>query len=625
MEKKLVQNIRLICAEMVQKANSGHPGAPMGLALFMHILYTEYLIIDPDNPKNPDRDIIVLSNGHACAIQYVMNYFVGYLEINDLKNFRKLNSKTPGHPEKNDFGIEITTGPLGQGVAASVGFAISASNSFNSQTSHIYCVFGDGCYQEGIAQEAFSLCSSLQLKNITFIYDFNGITIDGPTSLSMNEDVEKRFICLGFTVIKVDGDNPDSIREALSIKCESTKLILLTTIIGKDSIFEGDCKAHGSPLGIEGIKKLRKKYNLENDEFIIIDDLKDCYENAKTRMKLSIEKRKTAKNSTFNNIFSYENIYVSKEDSTRKHFNDALNSLKSNKPVITGSADLKPCVLTDIKETNNQKYIDSKYIHFGIREHAMCAVMNGLAAHGNYIPICGTFLNFISYGLPSVRLACLDNLKTIYVLTHDSILLGQDGPTHQPIEVLVTLRAIPNLVVLRPCDGSETWDALLFAMKENGPVAIILTRQVVPEIIYKHNIMPNMIEKGAYYICKVKSANIVILATGSEVSLALNVLEYVKTKGLKCSIVSFISFELFERQPETYKQDIIDKSAFIVSIEALSTFWWSKYSDLQIGLDEFGRSGPGEDVYQYLGFTQKNIGDKILNAFYKFNRNMRQC
>ncbi|KAI5170052.1 transketolase [Pancytospora epiphaga] len=651
---KEIENLRMLCAEIVERAGSGHPGAAMGLSHFMHILYTEFILLDPDNSRNPCRDILIMSNGHACVIQYIMNYFLGYLTLDDLKGYRRLNSRTPGHPERNTYGIEISTGPLGQGVAASVGFAISSelisrigldriNKSINNNTnegmnktldtiltnnidnkSHIYCIFGDGCYQEGISQEAFSFCSKQGLNNITFIYDYNKSTIDGSTDLSMNEDVVARFKAFNFDVFDVNGYDTEGIRKALKTKSDKPKVIILRTDIGKDTTLEGSCETHGKALGNEVIRKLKELYGGPKEEFFITEELKESYSKAKERMKREIKKR----NRNIEEItdapvrISYEKAYQSEKGATRKHFSNALNNLKTSQLILSGCADLTGSVLSKIESAvdfSQEKGVNA-YLRFGIREHAMCGVMNGIAGHGFFVPISGTFLNFITYGYPSVRLAAMDNLKVVYVLSHDSIQLGGDGPTHQPVEVLAAMRATPNLVVLRPCDGRETRAALVLALREPGPVALILSRQEVEEIeetavngedlLYEEGVA-----KGAYYLIEEKNHEIIILATGAEVSLAYEVRKCMKDR--RVSIVSFISFELFERQEKEYKKRILDEGAVKVSIEALSTFGWSKYSDLQIGLDRFGMSGPGSEVYKELEFTGEEISARISDFIRK--------
>lgn len=611
---KEVQNIRILCAEVVERAGSGHPGAPLGLSHFMHLLYTEYLVLDPGNPGNPCRDIIVLSNGHACTIQYVMNHLVGFLSLGDLKSYRMLNSNTPGHPEKNKLGIEISTGPLGQGVASSVGFSISSSLS---GSNHVYCVFGDGCYQEGISQEAFSLCSKLALRNITFIYDSNNTTIDGPTDLSMCENVSERFRSLDFTVLEADGCDSAQIRRALDHRSPRPKVVILRTRIGMDTDLEGSCKSHGAPLGRENVERLKKRYGFPEEEFYVSEELKETYSRARARMLDVVSKRAGRAPPDCAPVISFAEPYRPEKAATRTHLANALNGLRTSQRILTGCADLTPSVLSRITDavdfhgSADFREGQSVYLRFGIREHAMCGVMNGIAAHGLFVPICGTFLNFITYGYPSVRIAALDSLKVVYILTHDSIQLGGDGPTHQPIEVLATMRATPNLVVLRPCDGREVRGALVVALRERGPAALILSRQPVSEAEYAAADCTDGVERGAYFLASEKNHDIILLATGSEVELAFKVKKHMRDR--RISIVSFISFELFERQSEAYKREILDERAVKVSIEALATFGWAKYADLSIGLDQFGRSAPGKDVYEYFGFTPERVAERIAD------------
>lgn len=638
---KSIKNIKTICADMVQAANSGHPGAPLGLSQFIHILYTEYINLNPDDPTWPERDIFILSNGHACAIQYLMNHLLGFIGLDDIKSFRSLyiklnnvetrtiNDVTPGHPEKNNKGIEISTGPLGQGVAASVGFAISSKMA--GCRNKVYCVFGDGCYQEGISQEAFSTCSSLGLDNITFIYDFNRTTIDGSTELSMGESVVGRFKSLNFDVIEIE-DEIAQIREALDRKTSRTKVIILKTVIGKDSELEGSCKSHGSPLGAENVRKLKIKLGIPDEMFFVSQELLEEYKKAKNRMrKAVVDRNKTPsdqnatpsdQNSAGKSIEAYfDKEYTPEDLPTRSHFANAMNEVITNVKFLSGCADLTPSInsrlenSTDLKTALKSEIKDPVYIRYGIREHSMFAIMNGISSHGRYMPIGATFLNFASYGLGAIRLACLDRLRMIYVLTHDSIGLGEDGPTHQPIEVLATLRALPNLTTFRPSNGLETRASLIMAIKNTrGPSAIILSRQKLREDYLQNtphsldcNNHPSM--KGAYFIYKSDNPEITLLATGSEVRLAVEAMKLLPE--FRISVVSVLSFEIFEEQTAEYKDEILIPGSVKISIEAMSTFGWSRYSDHQIGIDRFGRSGKGEEVFEYFGFTGKQIAEQI--------------
>lgn len=611
-----INNIRTLAVDMVEKAKSGHPGAPLGLSPFIHTLYKHYLRINPDDDNDPTRDIFILSNGHACAIQYVMNYLVGYLTLDDLKQFRQLNGLTPGHPERKSKGIESTTGPLGQGVSNSVGYAISLLKL--NLDSHVYCIFGDGCYMEGISQESFSIASCLNLSNITFVYDFNKITIDGSTSLSMDEDVEMRFKSLNFTVLVVDGEDINGIRRALDEKSDRPKVIILHTLIGRDSVLEGSNKAHGSPIGEEGVKKLKEKYGFPLEEFYVSDDLlREWNEIKEEKRKLFLKDKKNEvhciniEDKGRENIFEDTEIDKSKL-ATRKLFSIALNTLKTRKNILCGSADLVGSCLNRFDNSTdfNKNNRDGNFINFGIREHAMCGIMNGISSHGFFLPIFSTFLNFISYGFPSVRLAALDNLNNVYVLTHDSICLGEDGPTHQPIEVLSTLRATPNLIVIRPCDIKECRGALRVCLQVEGPKAVILSRQKVPYIDQSDELE---CMKGAYYLIKKDNPDFLLFGTGSEIELCINISK--KWTDKKISVVSFFSWELFEMQSEDYKKSILLEDVPKISIEALSTFGWQKYSDYQIGVDRFGWSGKCNEVYEDAGFTTEKVIEKIKKVF----------
>ncbi|KAH9411321.1 transketolase [Ordospora pajunii] len=622
-----VNNIRCLCADMVQKANSGHPGAPLGLAPLAYVLYTEILSFDPDDDGWIGRDIFILSNGHACALQYVMNYLIGRLTIDDLRSFRQLGSRTPGHPERGLPGIECTTGPLGQGLANAVGYAISLKklSSHTGNKPKVYCVFGDGCYQEGIGQESFSLAASLRLDNLVLIYDFNGVTIDGPTSLSMNESVSKRFESLGFVVEVVSGEDTDGIKRALKdVGHDMPKVILLETVIGYGSEMEGDCKVHGSPLGIEGVAKLKERLGMPPADFFVSSPLLDRFhELIKKKRAEVIEWSNTSEvvgklcdrvMAVSNEQSMYRSVYVRSgaHKATRKHFSEALHDLKENAHLVGGSADLQSSVLTRIGSSDfSQTNRAGNYINFGVREHSMCGVMNGISSHGYFLPYSGTFLNFISYGFPAVRLACMGKLNLFYVLTHDSIGLGEDGPTHQPIEVLATLRATPGLITMRPCDGIECRASLKICLTRPGPKAVVLSRQNVPEIA---DTSFEKAELGAYFLVETDKPDLILLSTGSEVSICYEVMKMLSH--IRISIVSFFSWELFEQQSNDYKRYIL-KDVPRISIEAMSTFGWAKYADMQIGLDCYGTSGEYTSVYKHFGLDCKAICKTIVEFLNK--------
>jgi transketolase len=616
-----IDNIRILCADMVQKANSGHPGAPLSLAPLAYLLFTEYLKFDPDDPEWANRDIFILSNGHACALQYAMGYLKGHMTMDDLKGFRQVGSRTPGHPEKKGPGIECTTGPLGQGVSNAVGYAISLKKlGMKELTNKVYCIFGDGCYEEGIGQEAFSIAACLRLDNIIFFYDSNRITIDGPTSLSMNEDAEMRFRSLGYQVDVVEGgEDLDAIRRALDVESRGPRVIILKTVIGYGSIVEGKAKAHGSPLGEEGVKKLRERFNMPQEPFCLLPSLLEKFEEVKKRMR-ALRKEWDGNNGNLERFVRGRDKFLKGESlfkseykrcegpkATRKHFNEALNDLKETRFLIGGAADLATSVLTKIEDIEDftAQNPTGGAINYGTREHAMCGIMNGIASHGYFVPFGGTFLNFITYGFPSVRLGCMERLNLFYILSHDSIGLGEDGPTHQPIETLLTLRATPNIVTMRPCDGVESRAALKLCIRRRGPKAVVTSRQKLAPI-------PDTSEekamRGAYFLIDTPEPDVILLSTGSEVQLCYELVKALPD--IRISVVSFFSWELFEEQDAEYRASIL-KDVPRISIEALGVYGWHKYSDMQIGMTTFGMSGPCSEVYKYFDLVPDKIGPRI--------------
>ncbi|XP_029166595.1 transketolase 1-like [Nylanderia fulva] len=636
---EVINNIRIICVEMVERARSGHPGTPLGLAPFVFKLFSDHLRFDPDDPSWIDRDVFILSNGHACALQYVMYHLIGYdISMDDLKSFRRVGSKTPGHPEREITpGIEVTTGPLGQGVANAVGVAIAQqklrchNNGDPLFSGKVYCIFGDGCYQEGISEEAFSIASHYNLNNLVFIYDSNKTTIDGPTSLSMTSDPVQRFKALNFEIVHVVDGNEDikSMGEALSRNSDRPMVIILETSIGRGSKLEGDSKAHGEPLGKENVDDLKRKFGLMDGEFHIRECVYKHFKEIKEKNRKvrgewnKLKSKYLSQNGKKCNLMDIKDIFEpekinleityqpsNESIATRKHFSNALNEFAPHlKNLFGGAADLTKNVLTKwsgcVEFTRDDR--SGSYIRYGIREHGMFGIMNGISSLGVHLPYGGTFLNFVTYGFPSVRLAALSSLRAIYVLTHDSIGLGEDGPTHQPIETLALLRATPNLVVFRPFDGLETRFSLRYAIERRGPTAIVLSRQNVSEI--SHSSLEKM-SKGAYYLIEHKDPELIILSTGSEVPLSREVVELLHPR--RVSLVSFLSFELFEDQPLEYKNYVLPKDVPKVSIEALSTFGWHKYSDFQIGVDKFGMSGNYKEVFEYFEFTPNKLKERIL-------------
>ena len=638
--KELANCIRFLSIDAVQKANSGHPGMPMGMADVVTVLFKDFLKFNPKNPNWVNRDRFVLSAGHGSMLLYSLLYLTGYksVSLKDIKKFRQLNSICAGHPEYHpNSGIETTTGPLGQGISNAVGFAISEEilrkklgrNKINHKT---YVLAGDGCLMEGISHEALSLAGHLNLKNIILLFDNNSISIDGPTSLAVSDNHHKRFKSYGWDFIKIDGHNYNDIYKALKRAQKSKKPVAISckTTIGYGSPNKGGkSSSHGSPLGEEEIKLVRKKLNWKFEPFKIPKDLlyewkkigdqasKKALKNEIKYKKIKL-KEKSIK-SLDNAIDKIKNNFLKnlKPIATRKSSEMFLN-IASNLPnLIGGSADLAGSNNT---KTKNHKIITSNnfsgnYIHYGVREHAMCGIMNGIALHSDFIPYGGTFLIFSDYCKPSIRLAAMMKQRVIYVFTHDSIGLGEDGPTHQPIEQLTSLRSIPNLNVFRPADLIETFECWQLAIKnKKTPSVIALTRQGINPIRIK-NSLKNQCSRGAYEVLRTKNKiNITILATGSEASLACDISHKLATESIYSKVISMPCHELFDQQNEGYKNKILNETSLVISIEAAETDYWKKYTGnngLNFGINNFGKSAPYKKIYNYFGLDVKSIIKKI--------------
>ena len=645
---ELASAIRFLSIDAVQKANSGHPGMPMGMADVATILFKNFLKFNPKNPSWLNRDRFILSAGHGSMLLYSLLYLTGYksVSLEDIKNFRQLNSICAGHPEYlNNSGIETTTGPLGQGIANATGMAIAeeilkkkiGKNIINHKT---YVLAGDGCLMEGISHEALSLAGHLKLKNLIMLFDNNSISIDGPTSLAVSDDFKKRFESYGWNYILVDGHNEKQIIKALKRAQKASKptVISCKTIIGFGSPNKsGKESAHGSPLGEEEIKLVRKKLKWNYLPFEIPKKiLSEWRKIGSFGEKLEKEWEKIVKKNNFKFkeyanaeklILKKQNEYLKEKQklinenesmATRKSSEKILNFLtKENSFLIGGSADLSGSNNTKTKYHKIIKpgKFDGNYIHYGVREHAMCGIMNGLALHSKIIPYGGTFLIFSDYCKPSIRLASIMKQKVIFVMSHDSIGLGEDGPTHQPIEHLAGLRSIPNLNVFRPADSSETYECWKHAIEEKETPSVIAVSRQKTNSIRKEFTKENKCSFGAYEVFRSNSnINLIIIATGSEVNLAVDISQKLATQNIYSKVISMPCQELFDKQNKEYKSKILNEAKFKVSIEASTSDQWKKYvgdGGISFGIDDFGKSAPYKKIYEHFGLTVENITKKI--------------
>ncbi len=634
-EKKMANTIRFLAADMIQKANSGHPGAPMGLADIAVVL-SKHLKHNPKNPKWLNRDRVVFSGGHASALVYSLLYLWGYdLTLEDLKEFRQLNSKTPGHPEYGHTpGVEITTGPLGQGVANAVGFAMAkewTAKKVNSDTCElidhkIYCFCGDGDLQEGISYEACSLAGHLQLKDLVLIYDSNHITIEGDTSVAWSEDVEKRFLAQGWDVLKINGHCYDEIDEALT-KVKSAKkptIIIANTIIGRGAMeLEGSHKTHGAPLGETIIKEAKEKYGFPADKtFYVPEDVLEEFRKAIPKGEeaekawIHLQKQaplaeqnealKVLLNPDFSKI-EWPNFSDSKEMATRDSNGIILNAIaKSVAGFLGGSADLAPSNKTELKDMGN--FPNGKNIHFGIREHSMAAITNAMALYGTIIPFNATFFVFSDYLKPAARVAALTKIKNYFIWTHDSIGVGEDGPTHEPIEHLSQFRALPNFYVWRPADATENVEAWKKALTIDAPNAFILSRQKLKTLKPARDF--GEVARGAYIVKKREGAQLTIMASGSELMPSLKAGCYLEKMGIKANIVSVPCFDLFLEQEKEYQEAVIDTNTKVLAVEAARALEYYKFADEVLGMNSFGASAPANLLFEKFGFTIGNIKAK---------------
>ncbi len=662
-----INTIRTLAMDAVQKANSGHPGAPMGLAPVAYTLWNKFFTYDPADPLWPNRDRFVLSNGHASMLLYSLIHLAGIknidqhagkvlnepsLPIEQLQKFRQLGSRTPGHPESDmTAGIETTTGPLGQGIGNAVGMAIAQKwiaghygrPGFESLFEHrIFAICGDGCMMEGVASEASSLAGHLKLGNLTLIYDDNTITIDGHTDLAFSDDVPARYKAYGWNVLHVnDGNDTAGMEQALQAARQTTDrptLIVQKTVIGYGSPHKANTHgAHGEPLGADEIKLTKKAYGWpEDSQFLVPDGVYQHFKNG-------IGKRGAEAHAAWQKLYvEYKAKYPTeaaeletmdtrdlpqgwdadiptypadaKGIATRESSGQVLNAIAKRVPwIVGGSADLNPSTKTFLKGEGVFKAGEpaGRNIHFGVREHAMGAIMNGMTL--NKLRAYGSgFMIFSDYGRPSIRLGALMHIPTLYIFTHDSIGVGEDGPTHQPVEQLSSLRAIPGLLVIRPCDANEVAEAYKVAFTEkHASIVLAMTRQAVPTLDRTKYAAANNLAKGGYALNDVPKPDVILIGTGSEVSLCLEASEKLATEGIKARVVSLPSWELFDKQSQEYRDSVLPPAVTArVSVEAGSVFGWERYVGLtgaMIGMRSFGASAPLKDVLNHFGFTTSNV------------------
>ncbi|KAJ5096872.1 hypothetical protein N7456_007593 [Penicillium angulare] len=668
-DKLAINTIRTLAVDATFKANSGHPGAPMGMAPAAHVLFNKFMTFNPQNPKWVNRDRFVLSNGHGCMLQYALLHLFGYdLSIDDLKNFRQLHSKTPGHPESFETpGVEVTTGPLGQGFANAVGLAIGQAHIagvFNREKHNLinnrtFCFFGDGCAMEGIASEAASLAGHLKLGNLVCIYDDNKISIDGDIKCTFTEDVQQRFEAYGWHVeVVADGDNDlDAIESAIQRCIEVTdkpSMIKLATTIGLGSKLQGTSSIHGNPLKKDDVEAVKRQFGFDPFQtFAVPQQVYDMYsQHAKQGQEKEAQwneqlaayaKEYPAEHAEFvrraegrlpDDLEANVPLYTVSDAATasRKLSEAVLEKIHNILPeLISGSADL-----TSSNNTYWEGAIDfqppeygigewhGRYIRYGVREHAMAAIMNGLAAYGLIIPLSGGFLNFVSYSAPSIRLAALSKLRVIHIATHDSIALGQDGPTHQPIEVLSHFRALPNCMVWRPADGNETSAAYLAALRaKETPSILALTRQNLPHL--EGSSIQSAL-KGGYVVLESSDADITLVSTGSEVSVCIQAANVLRNQKICARVVSMPCFEVFDQQEESYRLEILPDDIPILSVEAASTMGWERFSHQQFGINRFGASAPPDDLFKMFELTPEGVAKRaaLTVSFYAGNLSVKK-
>ncbi|PYF77263.1 transketolase [Pedobacter nutrimenti] len=654
LEQHAINTVRLLAVDGVQKANSGHPGMPMGAAPMAHVLYTKFMNYNPKNSHWPNRDRFILSAGHGCMLQYSLLHLTGYdISLDDLKNFRQLNSKTPGHPEYGlTDGIDVTTGPLGQGFANGVGFAIAQKHlaaRFNKPgyelfNYKIYAICSDGDMMEGVTSEAASLAGHLELGNLIYLYDDNHISIEGSTDIAFTEDVGKRFEAYNWHVQVVeDGNDINAIELAVrNAKAETQRpsLIKIRTQIAYGSPNKvNTAGAHGSPLGPDEVKLVKEAFGFDPAKFFEVPKEVAAFYRAAGEKGTAAEKQWDQLFEDYKKKFpelgkAYEEALKDQLPSgwlkklpvfsgpdklaTRQASGKVLNAIAADLPgLIGGAADLAPSTETNLKDydsfTSEQRA--GRNFHFGIREHAMGSILNGMALTKGIIPFGATFLIFSEYMRPPIRLAAIMKIRPILVYTHDSIGLGEDGTTHQPVEQLISLRSIPNITLIRPADANETAQAWKVAIEHtDGPVVLVLTRQGLPVLDQQKYAKAEGLEKGAYILSEAKDAKLILVGTGSEVSLLLEAQEKLKSEGIAANVVSMPSWELFDKQSKAYRESVFPKGLKKrLAVEAGSPLGWDKYIGDEgetIAMTTFGESAPAAELYKVFGFTVEHVVEK---------------
>ncbi len=650
-EQKMADAIRFLSVDAIEKSKSGHPGMPLGMADVATVLFSKYLKFDAKNPRWFDRDRFVLSAGHGSMLLYSLLYLTGYpdIDIEDIKNFRQLGAKTAGHPEYGHLsGIDMTTGPLGQGISSAVGMALAerivAARWGEDVCSHYtYVIAGDGCLMEGISEEALSLAGHWKLNKLIVFWDNNDVTIDGHVSDASSVDQCKHFEAAGWKTLSINGHDYEEISNAIEAAQKSDRPVLIackTTIGFGAPTKEGTSKCHGSPLGAEEAAQMRARLNWTHAPFEVPEDILKIWRSAGSRGHDSFEKWRAcakSKGQKFKDAIEgklpkgwdkelnkvKENAIAEQlKIATRKASQMCLEAIVPHVPeIVGGSADLAASnlTLTKASKTITSTDYNGNNVMYGIREHAMAAVMNGMALHGGIIPFGGTFFVFSDYMRPSIRLAALMGIRVVYVLTHDSIGVGEDGPTHQPIEHLASYRCMPNVLTFRPCDVVETAEAWQIALEnEHEPSLLVLSRQNLPTL--RKSTEENLVARGGYIIAgENKKRQATIIATGSEVSLAIEAMNKLKEEKIDVAVVSMPCTELFDKQPIDYQESVLGNCPR-VAVEAASKFGWEKYVGLKgdvIGMDGFGASGPAEQLYNYFGITVEEVVDAVKNCLVK--------